>query len=46
MNFEHRDKYNLCVGQIFKSCSELAKQCNVSNKTISQWMKKQWIEKR
>lgn len=39
-----RQKYSLKIGQQFESCNELANKTNNSNKTISSWRKKGWIE--
>lgn len=41
--FKQLDKYNLKIGQIFMSCSDLASFTHKSNQTISTWMKKEWI---
>lgn len=41
--FKHPEKYNLKIGQIFMSCSDLASYTGKSNKTVSQWNKKEWI---
>lgn len=41
--FKHTDKYNLKVGQEFESASALSEYTNKTNKTISQWRDKGWI---
>ena len=41
--FKHMDKYNLRIGQIFDSCSELAVYTNTTKKTVSSWINKNWI---
>ena len=43
-NFKHPEKYNLTVGQEFKSCTELANYTNKSLQYISKWNKKEWIK--
>ena len=42
---EFPEKYKLKVGQEFDSASDLASYANVSNKTVSQWISKQWVSK-
>lgn len=44
--FKRPEKYNLEIGQIFPSCSDLANFTNKSNKTITSWISKKWVEKR
>ena len=42
--FKHPEKYNLEIGQEFESCSSLAKYAHKNINTISQWVKKEWVE--
>ena len=37
------DKYNLKIGQVFTSCTELSAYIGKSMKTVTEWMKKGWI---
>ena len=41
--FKKPEKYNLKIGQEFPSFSALAAYTGKSNKTVSQWVKKQWV---
>lgn len=36
-------KYNLKVGQKFKSCGDLASYCKIGPKRVSQWIDRQWV---
>lgn len=44
LNFKHPEKYNLSIGQEFDSSSDMAIYCNKTNKTITEWRNKGWIE--
>ena len=41
--FKHPEKYNLNIGQQFESWKDLSTYTNKSNKTISTWKNKGWI---
>jgi len=42
--FKKPEKYNLEIGQEFPSFSALAAYTGKSNKTVSQWIKNQWVK--
>lgn len=41
--FKNPARYNISVGDVFPSASDLAQKTGVSLKTITQWRKKQWV---
>lgn len=41
--FKHPEKYNLRIGQTFKSCKDLSNFTNKSKQSVSSWIKKGWI---
>lgn len=43
--FKNKEKYNLLTGQEFESATDLAIYANVSNKCVTQWISKQWVNK-